>query len=503
MLQQLKVTLKDKLDTANAHYVEGRMGRSELLNKHKEMEERARGIVNHYGRLHRVDPNEISTQHGIMRATKENVGVSDREETLPPGETPLSLAIAKDEFDSWSAREGLAAMIDARSVDESWTADTVRSQSKEGNWMQTKHGSVRITPATGRNIKPDTHRLEIHTPDGAPEVHADSAENIAKHVNKHLGLKESDIEESTKGAVLAHIKNNCPSLTAKYDSDNKEWAIKERGAKDDEGTYYTNDHEDAMATATRMHKRFTSHESMSGLQAMLGEAGAIPAAVQGYIDRTRNAQRKEYAQEYAKWKAGGEKNDPPNSPEIGYMARQGVRLSIDDLWNTDESEKVLWGVKAGDPDWDEVVLSTRADKFEQIKAIAAKQGYGRFRVAAIDMKIAPDFTKTVRKDEAIELDNYGEFKGGDPEYRAKAMLEGLTPEQRAKHDKNMFKFMRDEKARRYAGGEHELGARVKHKLGGTGEVSFIKRDSNTGKPTHYVVQQDDGGAQALGCGPIR
>lgn len=57
---------------------------------------------------------------------------------------------------------------------------------------------------------------------------------------------------------------------------------------------------------------------------------------------------------------------------------------------------VLWGVKEGDEDWMETILSTQPERFEAVKAMAARDGWGRFRVATIDLTTTPDFTKAVK-----------------------------------------------------------------------------------------------------------
>ena len=59
-------------------------------------------------------------------------------------------------------------------------------------------------------------------------------------------------------------------------------------------------------------------------------------------------------------------------------------------------ERILWGVKQGDPDWQEVVLSRRKEKFDMVIRIATRDGYHKFRVAVLDMSIPPDFKGVVR-----------------------------------------------------------------------------------------------------------
>ncbi len=58
--------------------------------------------------------------------------------------------------------------------------------------------------------------------------------------------------------------------------------------------------------------------------------------------------------------------------------------------------KVLWGVKKGNPDWDEVLLTTREEYIEFAKKLGERDGYDRFRVAEIEDN-PPDFAGTVKK----------------------------------------------------------------------------------------------------------
>lgn len=60
-------------------------------------------------------------------------------------------------------------------------------------------------------------------------------------------------------------------------------------------------------------------------------------------------------------------------------------------------EFVLFGVKNGNEDWQEEVLATNPEAFEAVKEIAARDGFGRFRVAVLDLRQPPDFAKCIRK----------------------------------------------------------------------------------------------------------
>jgi hypothetical protein len=60
-----------------------------------------------------------------------------------------------------------------------------------------------------------------------------------------------------------------------------------------------------------------------------------------------------------------------------------------------QGEDVLFGVRDGDEDWRETVLCTQPSRFEEVKVQAARDGWGRFRVARIDLSAPPDFGGTV------------------------------------------------------------------------------------------------------------
>ena len=62
-------------------------------------------------------------------------------------------------------------------------------------------------------------------------------------------------------------------------------------------------------------------------------------------------------------------------------------------------EYVLYGLPKGETErYTEVLLIARPNtkQFETVKEMAAKDGYHSFRIAEIDLSIAPDFGKTVR-----------------------------------------------------------------------------------------------------------
>lgn len=62
-----------------------------------------------------------------------------------------------------------------------------------------------------------------------------------------------------------------------------------------------------------------------------------------------------------------------------------------------EVETILFGVKKGDQDWEEVVITTNPNKIEDAKKWAKENGFDRLRVSNIDMEKTPDFTKTFAK----------------------------------------------------------------------------------------------------------
>lgn len=62
-------------------------------------------------------------------------------------------------------------------------------------------------------------------------------------------------------------------------------------------------------------------------------------------------------------------------------------------------ETILYGLPKGSTErYEEVLLLTKAtpEKIAKVKALAAKDGFHSFRVAEIDLSIAPDFGKAVR-----------------------------------------------------------------------------------------------------------
>jgi hypothetical protein len=58
-------------------------------------------------------------------------------------------------------------------------------------------------------------------------------------------------------------------------------------------------------------------------------------------------------------------------------------------------EHVLWGTRKGAPEWDEEPLCTQPERFAEVRELAAADGFEKFRESAIDLSVAPDFSKTI------------------------------------------------------------------------------------------------------------
>jgi hypothetical protein len=59
------------------------------------------------------------------------------------------------------------------------------------------------------------------------------------------------------------------------------------------------------------------------------------------------------------------------------------------------SETVLYGRKIDAAEWEEQILSTNPPRFDEIKRLAAADGFGHFRIAVIDLSAPPNFAATV------------------------------------------------------------------------------------------------------------
>jgi len=61
-------------------------------------------------------------------------------------------------------------------------------------------------------------------------------------------------------------------------------------------------------------------------------------------------------------------------------------------------ERVMYGLpKGATARYEEVLLLTNAtpEKIEKVKELAGRDGFHSFRVASIDLSVAPDFSKTL------------------------------------------------------------------------------------------------------------
>jgi len=112
-----------------------------------------------------------------------------------------------------------------------------------------------------------------------------------------------------KSDVTDHIRA-LGNVTAKYDSSTKEWEIKLKGDKEGRSSYFTDDHADAMATATRMSLQAKGLSSDAGnkaqedgmaiMQRQIAEARSkSPAALQAdRLWRQQDAEAADYKARY-------------------------------------------------------------------------------------------------------------------------------------------------------------------------------------------------------------
>jgi hypothetical protein len=85
----------------------------------------------------------------------------------------------------------------------------------------------------------------------------------------------------------------------------------------------------------------------------------------------------------------------------------------------DNTETILWAVKIGEPDWNEVMITNKSERIEGAKKWAAENGFDRLRVSTIDLNEKPDFTKTIKRDGGgvgehtitFDKDSLNEYKG--------------------------------------------------------------------------------------------
>ena len=167
---------------------------------------------------------------------------------------------------------------------------------------------------------------------------------------------------------------------------------------------------------------------------MLDEANCPTCKGSGYAKDDPNQ---------GQWVVGGGGSEPimtVNGRKVQYMFQPstGKKAYYDfgsDMFLEPDEEKrlfrrgesielVLWGVKTGDEDWQQQILlagpqATPAN-IEKVKVLAAKDGFGKFRVAKIDLSQPPDFSKVFKKESkgspvtaGVEPGDSVAFKGDD------------------------------------------------------------------------------------------
>lgn len=57
--------------------------------------------------------------------------------------------------------------------------------------------------------------------------------------------------------------------------------------------------------------------------------------------------------------------------------------------------KILWGVRVGDEDWQEQLITEDESKIPAAMAWARANGFDRLRVAVVDLSKPPDFRRAV------------------------------------------------------------------------------------------------------------
>lgn len=60
------------------------------------------------------------------------------------------------------------------------------------------------------------------------------------------------------------------------------------------------------------------------------------------------------------------------------------------------TETILWGVRVGQPDWQEEIITNQASRVDKAREWALKNGFDRLRVATIDTDTPPDFASCVK-----------------------------------------------------------------------------------------------------------
>lgn len=58
-------------------------------------------------------------------------------------------------------------------------------------------------------------------------------------------------------------------------------------------------------------------------------------------------------------------------------------------------EQLLYGRKAGEPDYKEQLLCTQPERFQEVRILAGRDGYVIFRETSIDLSVRPNFARTL------------------------------------------------------------------------------------------------------------
>jgi hypothetical protein len=86
--------------------------------------------------------------------------------------------------------------------------------------------------------------------------------------------------------------------------------------------------------------------------------------------------------------------------------------------------KVLWGVKKGDADWKEQIITENEQQNENAKKWAIANGFDRFRIQMIDLSTPPDFKKTFKNGggiESVKVGNKYHYKFDNKNYEVLAI----------------------------------------------------------------------------------
>ena len=59
--------------------------------------------------------------------------------------------------------------------------------------------------------------------------------------------------------------------------------------------------------------------------------------------------------------------------------------------------KILWAVRDGNEDWEEELITEVEDRIQAASKWAKANGFGRLRVATVDLSVAPDFRNVLSK----------------------------------------------------------------------------------------------------------